>query len=63
MESVDEVARSGGLRPNQVKLAWLLRRSPAMAPSPGRSTRHTYAKTSMRRTLISPYEEFEQLSG
>jgi aryl-alcohol dehydrogenase-like predicted oxidoreductase len=31
----DEIARQRGVTPTQVKLAWLLRRSPAMLPIPG----------------------------
>jgi aryl-alcohol dehydrogenase-like predicted oxidoreductase len=31
----DEIARRRGVTPTQVKLAWLLRRSPAMLPIPG----------------------------
>ena len=33
--ALDAVARSRGVAPNQVALAWLLRRSPAMLPIPG----------------------------
>ena len=60
---VDEIAQSRGISPNQVKLAWLLKRSPVIAPIPG-----TLNASHLRENLDAldvelSDEEFEALSG
>lgn len=61
--AVGEIAQARGLTPNQVKLAWLLARSPAVAPIPG-----TLNASHLRENLDAldvelSDEELERLSG
>jgi aryl-alcohol dehydrogenase-like predicted oxidoreductase len=59
---VDEVAASHGASANQVKLAWLLQRSPVIAPIPGtRSLAHLEENLAASEIELSD-EEFERLS-
>ena len=61
--AVDEVAQSGGLSPNQVKLAWLLRRSPTMAPIPGTLNASHLRENLAAQDVELSDEEFERLNG
>ena len=57
-----QVARSHGATPAQVALAWLLRRSPVMAPIPGTSTvEHLEENVSSSRVELTD-DEFSGLS-
>ncbi|MDX6585575.1 MAG: pyridoxine 4-dehydrogenase [Solirubrobacterales bacterium] len=61
-EAVNDIARSRGLTPSQVKLAWLLKRSHVIAPIPG-----TLNASHVRENLDAldvelGDEEFERLS-
>ncbi len=57
-----EIAERHGATPNQVKLAWLLRRSPAMAPIPGtRSIEHLRENLAALELELTD-EEFEALA-
>jgi aryl-alcohol dehydrogenase-like predicted oxidoreductase len=60
--AVKRIARAHGASPNQVKLAWLLRRSPMMAPIPGtRSLEHLRENLAALELVLSD-EEFERLA-
>jgi pyridoxine 4-dehydrogenase len=61
--AVKEIAQARGATPNQVKIAWLLKRSQAIAPIPG-----TLDPSHLRENLDAvdlelSDEEFERLSG
>ena len=59
---VGEIAAGHGASPNQIKIAWLLRRSPGVAPIPGtRSLEHLKENLAAREIELSD-EEFERLS-
>ncbi len=60
---VDEIAQSRGISPNQVKLAWLLKRSPVIAPIPG-TLDAAHLRENLEATDIElSNDEFEALSG
>ncbi len=60
--AVDEIAERRGATPAQVKLAWLLKRSPAMLPIPGSlSLDHVRENLAALKLELSD-EEFEALS-
>ena len=60
---VAEIAEGHGVSPDQVRLAWLLRRSEAMAPIPGtRSLEHLRMNLAALDIELSP-GEFETLSA
>ena len=60
---LEEIARSHGASPEQIKLAWLLRRSEAMAPIPGtRSLEHLQMNLDALDIELSA-DEFETLSA
>jgi pyridoxine 4-dehydrogenase len=61
--AVAEIARSHDATPSQIRLAWLLRRSPTMVPIPG-----TLSLAHLRENLAAldielTGEEFERLNG
>jgi aryl-alcohol dehydrogenase-like predicted oxidoreductase len=57
-----EVAERHGATPGQIRLAWLLRRSPVMAPIPGTlSLDHLKENLAALEIELSD-EEFERLS-
>lgn len=59
---VDEIASERGVSSNQVKLAWLLMRSPAMAPIPGTlSPSHVNENLAALEIELTD-DEFERLS-
>jgi pyridoxine 4-dehydrogenase len=61
--SVAEVARQCGVKPNQIALAWLLRRSPSMLPIPGTSTvAHLEENVSAAAVHLTD-AQFEALTG
>ncbi len=63
MPELARVAERLGATPNQVKLAWLLRRSPAMAPIPGTlSIEHARENLAALELELSD-EDFGLLSG
>jgi pyridoxine 4-dehydrogenase len=57
----DEIARERGVTPTQVKLAWLLRRSPAMLPIPGTLSLEHLKENLAALELELSDEEFETL--
>jgi aryl-alcohol dehydrogenase-like predicted oxidoreductase len=61
--ALTEIAERHGAAPNQIKLAWLLRRSEAMAPIPGtRSLEHLRANLAALDIELSS-DEFERLNA
>ena len=59
---LDDLARSKGVTPSQLALAWLLRRSPVALPIPGTS-RASHLEDNLRAALVElTDEEFEALS-
>ena len=58
-----EIARSHGGTPAQVALAWLLRRSPVMAPIPGTSSVEHLEEDLAATELQLTDAEFASLSG
>jgi pyridoxine 4-dehydrogenase len=61
--AVAEVAASHGATPSQIRLAWLLRRSPSMLPIPGTlSIEHLRENLAALEIELSD-EEFDRLSG
>jgi pyridoxine 4-dehydrogenase len=59
---LDQIAQRHQAKPSQIALAWLLKRSPAMAPIPGTSTvAHLEENTAAARISLSQ-EEFDELS-
>jgi aryl-alcohol dehydrogenase-like predicted oxidoreductase len=60
--AVDEIAEAHGATPNQIKIAWLLKRSPAMAPIPGTlSLAHLKENLGAAEIPLSD-DEFERLA-
>jgi pyridoxine 4-dehydrogenase len=57
----DEIARERGVTPTQVKLAWLLRRSPAMLPIPGTLSLEHLKENLAALELELSDDEFEAL--
>ncbi|MFE7277671.1 aldo/keto reductase [Streptomyces sp. NPDC057623] len=57
------VARAHGVSPQQVCLAWLLARSPAVIPIPGASRPQTIRDSAAAAELALNAEELERLSG
>lgn len=61
--AVDEVAAATGATPHQVKLAWLLKRSPAMLPIPGTlSIEHLRENLGALEVELTD-EQFERLAA
>ncbi|HEX4170517.1 MAG TPA: aldo/keto reductase [Bryobacteraceae bacterium] len=60
---VDEIAAKLSVRPLQVALAWLLRRSPVMLPIPGTSSPEHLEENVAAAALKLPLEDFEKLSA
>jgi pyridoxine 4-dehydrogenase len=58
---VDEIAERHGATPTQIKLAWLLRRSPAMLPIPGTLTLEHLKENLTALELELSDDEFEAL--
>jgi pyridoxine 4-dehydrogenase len=61
-QALEEVARKLGATPLQVALAWLLRRSPVMAPIPGTSSVAHVEENIAAAVLKLPDEDFKKLS-
>ena len=59
---LDEVATKLGATPLQVALAWLLRRSPVIAPIPGTSSVAHLEENVAAAALKLPDEDFKKLS-
>ncbi|MGC1782961.1 MAG: aldo/keto reductase [Acidobacteriaceae bacterium] len=59
---LEEVARKLGATPLQVALAWLLRRSPIIAPIPGTSSAAHLEENVAAAALKLPEEDFKKLS-
>ena len=59
---LDEIARAHGASPNQVALAWLLRRSPMMLPIPGTSSIEHLEENIAAASLKLSREEFERMA-
>ena len=59
---LDEIASELGASPSQLALAWLLRRSPVMLPSPARPASRTSRTTSRPPQIELTDEQFEALS-
>jgi aryl-alcohol dehydrogenase-like predicted oxidoreductase len=60
--SLAEAARRHSATPGQVALAWLLRRSPAMLPIPGTSSRAHFEENLAASRLVLTEDEFAALS-
>lgn len=61
-EVLDEIARAHGASPNQVALAWLLRRSPIMLPIPGTSSVDHLEENVAAASLKLSQEEYERMA-
>lgn len=62
-DAVADVARAVDATPNQVKIAWLLRRSPAMLPIPGTLSIEHVRENVAALDLELSEEDFARLSG
>jgi aryl-alcohol dehydrogenase-like predicted oxidoreductase len=62
-QALEEVAKKLGATPIQVALAWLLRRSPVMAPIPGTSSVAHLEENVAAASLKLPDEDFKKLSN
>ncbi len=60
--AVEEIAAGRGLTPNQVKIAWLLQRSPNIAPIPGTRSLAHLKENLVALDIELTQEEFERLS-
>jgi pyridoxine 4-dehydrogenase len=61
--ALSEIAERHGATPSQVKLAWLLKRSPVVVPIPGTRSLEHLKENLAARELELPDEEFERLGG
>jgi aryl-alcohol dehydrogenase-like predicted oxidoreductase len=61
-KAIDEIAEAHGASPNQVKIAWLLKRSPVMAPIPGTLSLAHLLENLAAVDIELTDEEFERLS-
>lgn len=62
-DAVEEVARSTGATPNQVIIAWLLNRSPAMLPIPGTLSLEHARENLAALDLELSEQQIERLEG
>lgn len=61
-EVLNEIARAHNASPNQVALAWLLRRSPIMLPIPGTSSVEHLEENVAAASLKLSQEEYERMA-
>jgi aryl-alcohol dehydrogenase-like predicted oxidoreductase len=61
--AVAEIAESHGATPSQIRLAWLLRRSPTMVPIPGTLSLDHLKENLAALDIELTGEEFERLNG
>jgi aryl-alcohol dehydrogenase-like predicted oxidoreductase len=61
-ERIDAVAKGRGVSPNQIALAWLLRRSPVMVPIPGTSSVAHLEENVAAAQIALTDQEFADLS-
>jgi len=59
--ALDKIAKAKGIKPGQVALAWLLKRSPAMLPIPGTSKLAHLEENAAAAALTLTDEEFSML--
>jgi len=59
--ALDKIAKAKGVKPGQVALAWLLKRSPAMLPIPGTSKVAHLEENAKAADLTLTDEEFASL--
>jgi len=58
---LDKIAKAKGVKPGQVALAWLLKRSPAMLPIPGTSKVAHLEENAAAAAITLTDEEFAAL--